>query len=116
MEQVTARSLKEAVGKTPAGLLSGGADIEEEFDVADLGQVNGPLYWVRMVPKSEDVGFEDIRIGFEAGSLRVMELVDGLGQTTRITMTEGVENQPIADARFQFTPPEGVDVIDETAQ
>lgn len=116
LEQVTVRSLREAVGKTPAGLLAGGADIEEEFEVTDLGEVNGPLYWVRMVPKSEDVGFDDIRIGFEDGSLRVMELVDGLGQTTRITMTDGVENQPIDDARFEFVPPEGVDVIDETAQ
>lgn len=116
LEQVTARSLRAAVGQTPAGLLAGGTDIEAEFDVTDLGEVNGPLYWVRMVPKSEDVGFEDIRIGFEDGRLRVMELVDGLGQTTRITMTDGEENQPIDDARFEFTPPEGVDVIDETAQ
>jgi len=116
LEQVTVRSLKEAVGGTPAGLLAGGADIEEEFDVTDLGEVNGPLYWVRMAPTSGDVGFEDIRIGFEDGRLRVMELVDGLGQTTRITMTDGVENRPIEDARFQFTRPDGVDVIDETAQ
>jgi outer membrane lipoprotein carrier protein len=116
LEQVTVRSLKEAVGKTPAGLLAGGADLDEEFDVTDLGEVNGPLYWVRMVPKSEDVGFEDIRIGFEAGRLRVMELVDGLGQITRITMTDGEENRPIDDSRFQFTPPEGVDVMDGTAQ
>jgi len=115
LEQVTVRSLKDAVGKTPAGLLAGGADIDEQFDVTDLGQVNGPLYWVRLVPKAEDVGFEDIRIGFEDGRLRVLELVDGLGQTTRITMTDGEENQPIPDSQFDFTPPEGVDVIDETS-
>lgn len=116
LEQVTVRSLKEAVGKTPAGLLAGGTDVNEEFKVSDLGEVNGPLYWVRMEPKNEDVGFEDIRIGFEDGRLRVMELVDSLGQTTRITMTDGEENQPMQDKRFEFTPPEGVDVIDETAQ
>lgn len=116
LEQVTVRSYKEALGNTPAALLAGGAEIGEEFDVTDLGEVNGPLHWVRMVPKGQDVGFEDIRIGFEDGRLRVMELVDGLGQTTRITMTDGKENQPIDDSQFRFTPPEGVDVIDETAQ
>lgn len=116
LEQVTVRSLKEAVGKTPAGLLAGGADIDEQFDVTDLGQVNGPLYWVRMVPTGEDVGFEDIRIGFEDGRLRVLELVDGLDQTTRITMTDGEENEPISDSQFEFTPPDGVDVIDETSR
>jgi len=114
LEQVTVRSLKQAVGQTPAGLLAGGTDIDEQFEVTDLGQVNGPLYWARMVPTGEDVGFEDIRIGFEDGRLRVLELVDGLGQTTRITMTDGEENRPIADSQFEFSPPEGVDVIDET--
>lgn len=116
LEQVTVRSYQEALGNTPAALLAGGADISEEFDVADLGEVNGPLHWVRMVPKSQDVGFDDIRIGFEDGRLRVMELVDGLGQTTRITMTDGDENETIDDEQFQFAAPEGVDVIDETAQ
>lgn len=116
LEQVSVRSYEAALGNTPAALLAGGAGISEEFEVTDLGEVNGPLHWVRMVPKSEDVGFEDIRIGFEDGRLRVMELVDGLGQTTRITMTDGAENETIDDSRFSFTAPEGVDVIDETAQ
>ncbi|MFZ0486995.1 MAG: outer membrane lipoprotein chaperone LolA [Arenicellales bacterium] len=116
LEQVTVRSLKQAVGKTPAGLLAGGTDIDKEFKVSDLGEVNGPLHWVRMVPKNDDVGFKDIRIGFEDGRLRVMELVDGLGQTTRITMTDGVENHAIPDSQFEFTPPKGVDVIDDTKQ
>lgn len=116
LEQVTVRSYTEALGNTPAALLAGGAEISEAFDVTDLGKVNGPLHWVRMVPKREDVGFEDIRIGFEEGRLRVMELVDGLGQTTRITMTDGVENQDVPDSRFHFTPPPDADVIDETAQ
>jgi len=114
LEQVTVRSLKAAVGSTPAALLAGGTEVDEQFEVNELGQVNGPLDWVRLVPDSDGVGFEDIRIGFEAGRLRVLELVDGLGQTTRITMTEGEENAPIDDSRFEFTPPEGVDVIDET--
>lgn len=116
LEQVSVRAYEDALGNTPAALLAGGAGIGEEFDITDLGEVNGPLHWVRMVPKSEDVGFEDIRIGFEDGRLRVMELVDGLGQTTRITMTDAAENETIDDARFRFQAPEGVDVIDETAR
>ena len=116
LEQVTVRAYQEALGNTPAALLAGGAEISEEFEVSDLGEVNGPLHWVRMVPKGGDVGFEDIRIGFEDGRLRVMELVDGLGQTTRITMTNGVENETVPDSRFGFTPPDSVDVIDETTQ
>lgn len=115
LEQITIRSLAGTVGDTPAGLLAGGTDINSEFEVIDLGVVNGPLHWVRMIPREqEDDGFEDIRVGFENGSLRVMELVDGLGQITRITLTDSVENAKISEAHFQFDPPEGVDVIDET--
>ncbi|MGA8260667.1 MAG: outer membrane lipoprotein chaperone LolA [Arenicellales bacterium] len=116
LEQVTVRSLKKALGKTPAALLAGGVDLDKDFKVTDLGQVNGPLHWVRLVPKGDDVGFKDIRIGFQDGRLRVMELVDGLGQTTRITMTDGQENKTIADSQFEFTPPKGADVIDDTGQ
>jgi outer membrane lipoprotein-sorting protein len=31
-------------------------------------------------------------------------------------MTDGEENRSIAASQFQFTPPDGVDVIDETVQ
>jgi outer membrane lipoprotein carrier protein len=116
LEQVTVRSLKKALGKTPAALLAGGVDLDKDFKVTDLGEVNGPLHWVHMVPKGDDVGFKDIRLGFQDGRLRVMELVDGLGQTTRITMTDGQENGTISDSQFEFTPPKGTDVIDDTGQ
>ena len=43
-----------------------------------------------------------------------MVLVDGLGQTTRINFNNGVENPSLPEAQFSFTPPEDVDVIDET--
>ena len=55
-----------------------------------------------------------MRIGFEGDELRTIELVDGLGQTTRITLTGGIENEAVDDARFVLIPPDGVDVIDET--
>ncbi|MCY4312605.1 MAG: outer-membrane lipoprotein carrier protein LolA, partial [Gammaproteobacteria bacterium] len=54
-----------------------------------------------------------IRIGFEDNRLRLMELVDHLEQRTRIIFHEMKENIEIPDSRFQFIPPEGVDVIDE---
>lgn len=116
LEQVTVRAYQEALGNTPAALLAGGTNIAEQFKVSDMDEVDGSLHWVRLVPDDEDVGFADIRIGFEDQRLRLMELVDRLGQTTRITMTDGVENQAIPDERFEFTAPPGVDVIDETGR
>jgi len=38
-------------------------------------------------------------------------MVDGFGQTTRITMANNRENHKIRDSLFRFTVPKGVDVI-----
>ena len=113
LEQITVRSQEQSLGRTPATLLAGSSDIKSNYDIQDLGQ-SGALAWVRMTPKSDDSGFSDMRIGFEQGELRIMELVDGLGQTTRITLSNTLENQKIDDSRFVLMPPDGVDVIDET--
>jgi outer membrane lipoprotein carrier protein len=114
LEQVTVRRVEDTLGKTPATLLAGRGDIREKFSVTDLGS-HGKLAWVAMRPKeNDDTGFSDMRIGFEEGSLRVMELVDGLGQTTRITLLDSVENPGLPDKNFLFQPPPGVDVIDQS--
>ncbi len=115
LEQITVRSQEQSLGKTPATLLAGGSDIKSNYDIQDLGQ-SGALSWVRMTPRDDESGFSDLRIGFESGEIRILELVDGLGQTTRITLSNSSENQKIDTKRFVLEPPDGVDVIDETLQ
>ncbi|MDH3378977.1 MAG: outer membrane lipoprotein chaperone LolA [Gammaproteobacteria bacterium] len=113
LEQVTVRNMAAAMGNTPAVLLAGRGELEETYDIRDLG-VQGTLNWVRLSPKqSDDSSFDDIRLGFDHSKLRVLELVDGFGQTTRITLRRMVENPAINDQTFEFTPPAGVDVIAE---
>lgn len=112
LQQVTVRRMTAALGSTPALLLAGKAGLKRHFAVTDLGH-QGKLDWVKMVPKIRDGGFEDIRIGFENGVIRSLELVDGFGQTTRITLSDASENKKIDPKRFSFVPPKGVDVITE---
>ena len=66
-----------------------------------------------MTPKRKDSGYEDIRIGFVQGKLRTLEMVDGFGHVTRVTLESPRENTRIESTRFSFTPPEGVDVVGE---
>lgn len=113
LEQITVRRLIDTVGETPATILAGKGNISQNYTVRELGHY-GKLAWVQMKPKPGSDGFYDMRIGFEDGRLRIMELVDGLGQTTRITLSNSVENLDIADDNFRFIPPSGVDVIDQT--
>ncbi len=112
LKQVSVRSLSGAVGATPAQLLAGEGGWEEHFTVQELGK-DGALDWVRMSPKKKDSGFDFIRLGFAGRTLHTLELIDGLGQTTRIVLSAARENKTIDAARFKFTPPAGVDVIGE---
>lgn len=112
LKQVTVRPLQQGLLETPAALLAGKGRLEERFNVADVGEEGG-LEWVELTPKGKDGGFEQVRLGFRQGRLRMFELHDALGQTTRYTLSDGLENQPIAPSRFTFTPPPGVDVVGE---
>lgn len=112
LKQVAVRPMQGALGATPATLLAGRGSLDANFAIKDLGH-QGALDWVQMKPKKSDGGFDDIRIGFEQGKIRTLEMVDGFGQTTRVTLKDAKENEPIAADKFFFKPPPGVDVITE---
>ena len=112
LKQVTVREMAGALGQTPAILLAGQGALGSNFDVADLGQQSG-LHWVQMRPKKRDGGFDDIRVGFEQGRIKSLEMVDGFGQVTRVTLRDVRENGKIDGSVFAFKPPAGVDVVSE---
>lgn len=112
LEQVTVRPMEAALGQTPAALLAGRGDLADTFTVTDLGR-QGQLDTVQLEPHSAEAGYETMRLGFEGTGLRLLELDDRLGQTTRITFRDARENVEIPPERFTFEPPAGVDVIDE---
>lgn len=112
LKQVTVRPLKQGLLDTPAMLLAGRGRVEDQFTVKDLGTENS-IAWVQLLPKRKDSGVDEVRLGFESGRLKVFELLDALGQTTRYTLHSGLENQPIDPSRFTFTPPPGTDVVGE---
>lgn len=112
LQQVTVRPMTGGLGDTPAVLLAGRGRLDDRFVVKDLGR-QGRLDWALLIPKRKDGGFEDIRIGFEDGKIRVLEMIDGFGQTTRVTLRDQRVNARIEPEKFRFTPPVGVDVVGE---
>lgn len=112
LEQITHRQSEAAVSQTPAMLLSGKGNLDDSFILEDAGQQDG-LDWVRMLPKSKDSGFTDVRIGFLSGKLQLLEMQDSFGQTTRMNFKSIKENIDIPEEIFIFIPPPGVDVIEE---
>ena len=114
LEQVTVRNQARTLGRTPAMLLAG-RGVGDAYRLVDIGRQGG-FDWVNLLPADDGGAFTEVRVGFENNRLRLMELIDALGQRTRISFVELKENAPISDARFKFSPPPGVDVIDESAE
>ena len=112
LQQATVRDLTGGLNDTPAMLLAGKGRLDDNFTIQPL-DAQGKLMWVQLKPRHKDSGYDDIRIGFAQGKLRVIEMVDGFGHTTRVTLESPRENARIEAARFNFTPPEGVDVVGE---
>jgi outer membrane lipoprotein carrier protein len=110
LEQVTVKEQAAALGDTPALLLSGERLPKDSFHINNLPTKKG-LAWVELLPRDKEATFERLLLGFDDHSLRLMELRDSFGQTTRLVFTAVKINISLDPARFIFTPPEGVDVI-----
>jgi len=110
LEQVTVKSQQDALDETPAQLLSSDKPIVDHFSVVELG-MRSDLAWYELRPLEEENAFMAIRLGFNGETLTQMELQDGLGNRT-LFQYRAVEINPKFSADvFNFSPPEGVDVI-----
>ncbi|MBI4207909.1 MAG: outer membrane lipoprotein chaperone LolA [Betaproteobacteria bacterium] len=112
LNQVTVRRLDRALGTSPAALLAGRNEIEQNYTLNNLGSQEG-LEWVEAVPKTQDTAFERVRLGFGKAGLEAMELRDQFGQITVIKFADLERNPKLSPETFRFTPPQGADVISE---
>ena len=116
LRQVTVKKVGNALGGTPEALLAGESGgkstLEKSFTLREAGEREG-LEWVEAVPKSQESGFEKLRLGFAGNDLKAMELFDNFGQTTSLYFSNLERNPVVAASLLSFKPPAGVDVISE---
>ncbi len=111
LEQATKQGVDSQVGNTPALLLSGDpSKIDKSFKVTQ--PYNNKNYYV-LYPKDSDASFKNLAISFSGGKPVMMVLNDTLGQTTSIKFSSVKLNPSINSSQFKFTPPAGVDVINQ---
>lgn len=113
LNQVTARAQKDALGSTPAALITSGTDLQalgEVFDIQAAPTQDG-LTWVEARPKAQDGQLQSVRVGFKGGQLAVLEIADSLGQRSVLSFSQWQTHAPLKAERFRFRPPAGASVI-----
>lgn len=110
LQQVTVKPQRDALANTPALLLGGAKDALAQFNFGGT-TVDEVTTWVRLEPKNENSGFNRIELGFIDGKLMRMMFFDNLQQTTLIAFHGVTINEPIDAERFEFSAPDGVDVV-----
>jgi outer membrane lipoprotein carrier protein len=117
LNQVTARKQAQVLNATPAALIASASDLkalQADFTLAAEPDKDGPkdgIEWVSATPKSKDNQVQTVRIGFRAGTLAVLEILDSFGQKSRMSFTAFTANAPVDATTFQFKPPAGADVV-----
>lgn len=113
LEQVTKRSMQDALSQVPSlVLVQTGKRIQDYFNITDFGLTDG-LSWVALKPKGEEASYQQLMIGFVGNELRRIILLDGLGNETRLSLSLVQNNIKLSSDLFDFDAPEGVDVFTE---
>lgn len=121
LNQVTVRKQSSLLGQTPAALIASSGDLkalQAEFILKAEPESEG-LQWVKATPKQADGAVQFIRVGLKPASaanlnvptLSALEIVDGLGQTSRLNFTNFEVNVKLPAETFQFKAPAGAQVI-----
>ncbi len=111
LQQVTVRGQGSEEQNSPLSALIDPAKLDQQFNVTESGSADG-LQWLTLTPKNEgDASFQSARLGFGAGGLTRMEVLDAVGQSTRISFSGWKRNPAFASGTFKYTPAKGVDVV-----
>ena len=77
-------------------------ELDDEDDMA----------WIELTPRDVNAQYRTLRLGFLNHDLKGMILFDSLGQRTRLSFSNTNRNPALDRDVFEFSPPEGTDVID----
>lgn len=111
LNQATSRPMSAVLGSTPVALLAG-SGLGDSFKLSSEPQDKDGIAWVLAVPKQPDQGIQRLRIGLRGSLLAAMEIVDGLGQRSRLDFGSFERNVAIPAERLRFVPAPGMDVVD----
>ena len=108
LDQITYVSQERALKGTPASILVEQGDLNERFEVIDIGESQG-MDWVELLPRDEESQFTRILIAFLSDDIRRMEISDKFGQITRFQFYDIEQNPELEKDFFKFKSRQGFD-------
>lgn len=98
---------------TPISFLTGVGRLSEDFDVRLDGEGEGVIH-LALTPRKGEGELGRLRLSVDAHTYDIVgaEIVDPLGNITRLRFSDLRRNSGFDDAQFRFDVPPGVDVIE----
>lgn len=116
LEQVSVRPQSHEEQSSPLAALIDPGVLEQHYFVSSRPDGTGGEE-VELAPKTEgEGGFAKARLRLKQGQLLEMEFSDQLQQRSLIRFSGWKRNQALPAKLFQFTPPDGVDVIGDPGE
>jgi outer membrane lipoprotein carrier protein len=116
LNQVTYRSVNQALATTPAAILFGDIPLDKYFDLKLVGEKSG-LNWIELIPRpsssggGNDIPYSSIGVGMMNNLPQAMELKDNFGNVVLLSFKQIKTNITVLPNEFNFKNPPGVDVV-----
>lgn len=110
LEQVTVKNQGQSGIDSPLSLLTEPGQLEEQFEVREVGST-ADAQLLELRARSPEAQFERVLLGLADDKPVLMVIEDAFGLRTEIRFSSVVRNPELDAALFEFSPPEGVDVI-----
>lgn len=110
LEQVTVKPQDGEALNSPLALLTEPSRLDEAFEVREVGS-SGDAQLLELRSRSMETEFERFLLGFHNDEPVLIVMEDAFGLRTEIRFSSMQRNPVLDAALFEFTPPEGADVI-----
>ncbi len=110
LKQVTRHYQKWALKGTPAAFLAMDAEVEDDFEIIEIGERMG-LQWLELIPRDPESDLNRVLLAFKDKQLLNMELNDKFGQISRFRFFDMQRNVPIDPQLFVFEGQDDWDVL-----
>ncbi|NCT56899.1 MAG: outer membrane lipoprotein chaperone LolA [Legionella sp.] len=112
LEQVTVKPQTESMGAA-AGLFLSENKVNLTSDFSVKSEREGKQEVFTLKARGKQANIQRMILRFAGDALESMELYDQLGQRTAVRFNQAKINVILPEHLFQFTPPEGVDVVQQ---